>query len=202
MNHRRVQRVLDLVRDAGGQPAERRQLARVAERRTAPASGNRVARDEHHGASRCRARRSRASGSGVRAAQAARSSTGRRAASAVRRRSARATGAWPSRLRRPSDTDARPAADRARRASGSAASRQRRAHGRVGEQQLRRRRLKMATASSSGSIAGVEVAAGWPSAARSADSRALTVLKNSPSSPNSSRCGRSTSPRTRPGRAG
>ena len=36
VDHRRVERILDLVRDAGRQPAERRELARVARASTRP----------------------------------------------------------------------------------------------------------------------------------------------------------------------
>ena len=47
VDHRRVERVLDLVRDAGREPAERGELARVAERRLDLAQVGEVARDEH-----------------------------------------------------------------------------------------------------------------------------------------------------------
>ena len=49
MNHRRVQRVLDFVRDAGREPAERRELLRVAERGLHLRHVVEVARDQHHG---------------------------------------------------------------------------------------------------------------------------------------------------------
>ena len=49
MNHRGIQRVLHLVRDAGRQPAERRQLLRVADRGLHLRHVVEVARDEHHG---------------------------------------------------------------------------------------------------------------------------------------------------------
>ena len=47
MNGHRVERVLHLVRDAGHQPAERGQLARVVQRRVHLAQVAEVARDEH-----------------------------------------------------------------------------------------------------------------------------------------------------------
>ena len=52
----RVERVLDLVRDAGHQPSERGELARVVQRRVHVAEEAEVARDEHHAekaAARC-----------------------------------------------------------------------------------------------------------------------------------------------------
>ena len=47
VNHHRVQRVLDLVRDAGRQPSERRELARVPHRRLHLAQVLQVAHDQH-----------------------------------------------------------------------------------------------------------------------------------------------------------
>jgi hypothetical protein len=49
VNHHRIQRILDFVRDAGREPAKRRQLARVANRGLHLAQVAEVASDEHHG---------------------------------------------------------------------------------------------------------------------------------------------------------
>ena len=48
VNRHRIQRVLHLVGDAGGEPAERRELARVPDRRLHGAERAEVARDDHH----------------------------------------------------------------------------------------------------------------------------------------------------------
>ena len=58
MNHHRVQRILHFVRDAGRQTAERRQLARVADRRLHLAEIFEVARDQHDADEVARRRRS------------------------------------------------------------------------------------------------------------------------------------------------
>ena len=130
VNHHRVQRVLHLVRDAGGQPAERDQLARVGERRLHPRQVREVARDQQHADQLAVGARDRRASSA-----AASSSLGRIVACTG---PARAWRESPASLRRASDTGGRPAAAPCS-ARPMRVGRKRRLHRRIAEEQLARR---------------------------------------------------------------
>ena len=168
VDHHRVERILHLVRDAGGQPAERHQLARIGDRRLHPRQVRQVARHEQHADELAVGARDRRASSA-----AARSSLGLR--------SPACTG--PARLPRGQRLLDDRAVRMAARAAAPRSARPMASAGSVGciaglLKSSSPDGLNSATASSRCSTADCRFAF-WPaSTVRSAESCWLTVLKN------------------------